>query len=232
MTKKQKKMLYRIIAALALVLVLKLLPPLPASVELLLYCIPYLVVGWDVLRKALLGIKNRQPFDECFLMAVATVGAFALGDYVEGCAVIIFYQIGELFQSVAVGKSRQSISSLMDIRPDYANVEDEDGRLEQVDPDDVEVGTVIVVQPGERVPIDGIIVEGTSALNTAALTGESLPREDVYKRQGIVPGIHIVAVGAVGRGEKVTGPGVVLVLLHGAVAVSYTHLDVYKRQAW
>ena len=118
MTKKQKKMLYRIIAALALVLVLKLLPPLPTSVELLLYCIPYLVVGWDVLRKALLGIKNRQPFDECFLMAVATVGAFALGDYVEGCAVIIFYQIGELFQGVAVGKSRRSISALMDIRPD------------------------------------------------------------------------------------------------------------------
>ena len=131
MTKKQKKMLYRIIAALALVLVLKLLPPLPASVELLLYCIPYLVVGWDVLRKALLGIKNRQPFDECFLMAVATVGAFALGDYVEGCAVIIFYQIGELFQGVAVGKSRRSISALMDIRPDYANIEGEDGKLEQ-----------------------------------------------------------------------------------------------------
>ena len=128
MTKKQKKMLYRIIAALALVLVLKLLPPLPVSVELLLYCIPYLVVGWDVLRKALLGIKNRQPFDECFLMAVATVGAFALGDYVEGCAVIIFYQIGELFQGVAVGKSRRSISALMDIRPDYANIEGEDGK--------------------------------------------------------------------------------------------------------
>ena len=177
MNKKQKKNLYRIIAALVLVLILKLLPQFPTPVELLLYCIPYLVVGWDVLRKALLGIRNRQPFDECFLMAVATVGAFALGDYVEGCAVIIFYQIGELFQSVAVGKSRQSISSLMDIRPDYANVEDEDGRLEQVDPDDVEVGTVIVVQPGERVPIDGIIVEGTSALNTAALTGESLPRD-------------------------------------------------------
>ena len=155
--------------------------------ELLLYCIPYLVVGWDVLRKALLGIKNRQPFDECFLMAVATVGAFALGDYVEGCAVIIFYQIGELFQSVAVGKSRQSISSLMDIRPDYANVEDEDGKLEQVDPDDVEVGTVIVVQPGERVPIDGIIVEGTSALNTAALTGESLPR-DVRSGDEVISG--------------------------------------------
>ena len=187
MNKKQKKNLYRIIAALVLVLILKLLPQFPTPVELLLYCIPYLVVRWDVLRKALLGIKNRQPFDECFLMAVATVGAFALGDYVEGCAVIIFYQIGELFQSVAVGKSRQSISSLMDIRPDYANVEDEDGRLEQVDPDDVEVGTVIVVQPGERVPIDGIIVKGTSALNTAALTGESLPR-DVRSGDEVISG--------------------------------------------
>ena len=187
MTKKQKKMLYRIIAALALVLVLKLLPPLPVSVELLLYCIPYLVVGWDVLRKALLGIKNRQPFDECFLMAVATVGAFALGDYVEGCAVIIFYQIGELFQGVAVGKSRRSISALMDIRPDYANIEGEDGKLEQVDPDEVEIGTIIVVQPGERVPIDGVIVEGASTLNTAALTGESLPR-DVTGGDEIVSG--------------------------------------------
>ena len=187
MTKKQKKMLYRIIAALALVLVLKLLPPLPTSVELLLYCIPYLVVGWDVLRKALLGIKNRQPFDECFLMAVATVGAFALGDYVEGCAVIIFYQIGELFQGVAVGKSRRSISALMDIRPDYANIEGEDGKLEQVDPDEVEIGTIIVVQPGERVPIDGVIVEGASTLNTAALTGESLPR-DVTGGDEIVSG--------------------------------------------
>ena len=163
MNKKQKKTLERILIAVALVIVLKLLPALPMPVELALYCIPYLVVGWDVLRKALKGIKNRQPFDECFLMAVATVGAFALGDYVEGCAVIIFYQIGELFQSVAVGKSRQSIASLMDIRPDYANIEDEDGKLEQVDPDDVEVGTVIV--------------EGSSALNTAALTGESLPRD-------------------------------------------------------
>ena len=187
MNKKQKKNLYRIIAALVLVLILKLLPQFRTPVELLLYCIPYLVVGWDVLRKGLLGIKNHQPFDECFLMAVATVGAFALGDYVEGCAVIIFYQIGELFQSVAVGKSRQSISSLMDIRPDYANVEDEDGKLEQVDPDDVEVGTVIVVQPGERVPIDGIIVEGTSALNTAALTGESLPR-DVRSGDEVISG--------------------------------------------
>ena len=191
MTKKQKKSLQQILIALALVILLKLLlrvlPALPTPVELLLYLIPYFVVGKDVLRKAIKGIKNRQPFDECFLMAVATVGAFALGDYVEGCAVILFYQIGELFQSVAVGKSRQSISSLMDIRPDYANVEDEDGKLEQVDPDDVEVDTVIVVQPGERVPIDGIIVEGTSALNTAALTGESLPR-DVRSGDEVISG--------------------------------------------
>lgn len=187
MTKKQKKALYQILIALAMVGVLGLLPELPMPVELALYCIPYLVVGWDVLRKALKGIKNRQPFDECFLMAVATVGAFALGDYVEGCAVIIFYQIGELFQSVAVGKSRQSISALMDIRPDYANVENEEGKLEQVDPDDVEVGTVILVQPGERVPIDGVIVEGASALNTAALTGENLPR-DVKTGDEIISG--------------------------------------------
>ena len=191
MTKKQKKSLQQILIALALVILLKLLlrvlPALPTPVELLLYLIPYFVVGKDVLRKAIKGVKNRQPFDECFLMAVATVGAFALGDYVEGCAVILFYQIGELFQSVAVGKSRQSISSLMGIRPDYANVEDEDGKLEQVDPDDVEVGTVIVVQPGERVPIDGVIVEGTSALNTAALTGESLPR-DVQTGDEVISG--------------------------------------------
>ena len=187
MTKKQKKVLYQIITSVVLIVILRLLPAFPTPVELVLYLIPYLVVGWDVLRKALLGIKNRQPFDECFLMAVATVGAFALGDYVEGCAVILFYQIGELFQSVAVGKSRQSISSLMDIRPDYANIEDEDGKLEQVDPDDVEVGTVIVVQPGERVPIDGVIVEGTSALNTAALTGESLPR-DVQSGDEVISG--------------------------------------------
>ena len=187
MNKKQKKTLRRILIALALVVLLKLLPALPAPVELALYCIPYLVVGWDVLRKAVKGVKNRQPFDECFLMAVATVGAFALGDYVEGCAVILFYQIGELFQSVAVGKSRQSISSLMDIRPDYANIEGEDGQLEQVDPDEVEIGTVIVVQPGERIPIDGVIVEGSSALNTAALTGESLPR-DVQAGDAVISG--------------------------------------------
>ena len=187
MNKKQKKMLKQIIAAVILVAILKLLPSFPTPVELVLYCIPYLVVGWDVLRKAIKGIKNRQPFDECFLMAVATVGAFALGDYVEGCAVIIFYQIGELFQSVAVGKSRQSISSLMDIRPDYANIEGEDGKLEQVDPDEIEIGTTIVVQPGERIPIDGIILEGTSALNTAALTGESLPR-DVKAGDDVISG--------------------------------------------
>ena len=187
MNKKQKKVLYQVIAAAILVLILKLLPEFPKPVELVLYLIPYLMVGWDVLRKALKGIKNRQPFDECFLMAVATVGAFALGDYVEGCAVILFYQIGELFQSVAVGKSRQNISALMDIRPDYANIEGADGKLEQVDPDEVEVGTLIVVQPGERVPIDGVIVEGTSALNTAALTGESLPR-DVRTGDAVISG--------------------------------------------
>ncbi|MGN0706847.1 MAG: heavy metal translocating P-type ATPase [Faecalibacterium sp.] len=178
MTKKQKRTLYRILAAAALMVLCALAADaLPAPLKLACYLVPYLVVGWDVLKKALKGIRNRQPFDECFLMAVATVGAFALGDYAEGCAVIIFYQIGELFQSVAVGKSRRSIAALMDIRPDYANIEGGDGQLEQVDPDEVAPGTVIVVQPGERVPIDGVVTEGTSALNTAALTGESLPRD-------------------------------------------------------
>ena len=182
MNPKQKKMLYRILIAAALLVLIQLLP-LTGLLELapvpmvLLYLIPYFVVGWDVLRKAALGVKNRQPFDECFLMAVATVGAFALGEFAEGCAVILFYQIGELFQSVAVGKSRRSIAALMDIRPDYANLEQPDGSFEQVDPDEVEVGSVIVIEPGERVPIDGVILEGASTLNTAALTGESLPRE-------------------------------------------------------
>ena len=182
MNPKQKKMLYRILIAAALLVLIQLLP-LTGLLELapvpmvLLYLIPYFVVGWDVLRKAALGVKNRQPFDECFLMAVATVGAFALGEFAEGCAVILFYQIGELFQSVAVGKSRRSIAALMDIRPDYANLEQPDGSFEQVDPDEVEVGSVIVVEPGERVPIDGVILEGASTLNTAALTGESLPRD-------------------------------------------------------
>ena len=182
MNPKQKKMLYRIIAAAVLILLIQaaaatgalLAAPVPAAV---LYLVPYLVVGWDVLVKAAKGVKNRQPFDECFLMAVATVGAFALGEFAEGCAVILFYQIGELFQSVAVGKSRRSIAALMDIRPDYANLEQEDGSFEQVDPDEVEVGSVIVIEPGERVPIDGVIIEGVSTLNTAALTGESLPRD-------------------------------------------------------
>ncbi len=191
MNKKQKKTLRQILISLVLLVILQLalalLPPLPALAELALYLIPYLVVGKDILRKAAKGIKNRQPFDECFLMAVATVGAFLLGEYLEGCAVILFYQIGELFQSVAVGKSRQSISALMDIRPDYANIESCDGQLEQVDPDEVEVGSIIVVQPGERVPIDGVVVEGTSALNTAALTGESLPR-DVVAGDEIISG--------------------------------------------
>ena len=175
MNPKQKKMLYRILAAAVLIVVFHFLP-LDGWLGLV-YLVPYLVAGWDVLRKAVKGIQNRQPFDECFLMAVATVGAFALGEYVEGCAVMVFYQVGELFQSVAVGKSRRSIAALMDIRPDYANLEKPDGSLEQVDPDEVEVGSVIVVQPGERVPIDGVVVEGSSTLNTAALTGESLPRE-------------------------------------------------------
>lgn len=175
MNKKQKKMLVRIIAAFLLLIILSLLP-VTGYLRFGLYLIPYLVIGYDILKKAFKGIRNRQVFDENFLMAVATVGAIALGDYQEGTAVMLFYQIGELFQSYAVGKSRRNISELMDIRPDYANVE-KDGVLEQVDPDEVEVGTLIVVQPGEKIPIDGVIVEGASTLNTSALTGESLPRE-------------------------------------------------------
>ena len=181
MTKKQKKMLIRIIAASLLLILLNILE-LPKPIAAVLYLSAYLVIGYDILRKAWKGILNGRPFDECFLMAVATLGAIGLavyeksGDYNEAVAVMLFYQIGEFFQSYAVGKSRRNITELMDIRPDYANIE-RDGHLEQVDPDEVEIGTVIVVQPGEKVPIDGVILEGSSTLNTSALTGESLPRE-------------------------------------------------------
>ena len=174
MNKKQKKMLTRIIIASALIVVLSLLP-IDGYLEFALYMIPYLVIGYDILKKAFKGIRNKQVFDENFLMAVATIGAILLRDYKEGTAVMLFYQIGELFQSYAVGKSRRNISELMDIRPDYANIE-KDGKLEKVDPDEVEIGSIIVVQPGEKVPIDGVIIEGTTTLNTSALTGESLPR--------------------------------------------------------
>lgn len=186
MTKKQKKVFYRILIAAIMMIVLHFVPA-RGYIRLALYLIPYVIIGYDILRKAALGIVHGEVFDENFLMAVATVGAMLLGVYNEACglegefsegvAVMLFYQIGELFQSVAVGKSRKNISALMDIRPDYANVQDENGNLEQVDPDDVEVGTLIVVKPGEKVPIDGIIEEGTSTLNTSALTGESIPRE-------------------------------------------------------
>ena len=180
MNKKQKKMLIRILAAAALMVGLSFLP-VEGGLRFLLYLIPYFIIGYDILRKAFKGIKNRQPFDESLLMSIATIGAIAIavcddGDYTEAIAVMLFYQIGEWFQSYPVGKSRRNISELMDIRPDYANIEI-NGKLEQVDPDEVEVGSVILVQPGEKVPIDGIILEGSSTLNTSALTGESLPRE-------------------------------------------------------
>ena len=181
MNRKQKKMLARILTAAAMLIALKLIP-VTGVLQLALYLVAYLVIGYDILKKAWRGILNRQVFDENFLMAVATVGAFALaivsrsGDYVEAIAVMLFYQIGELFQSYAVGKSRRNISALMDIRPDYANIE-RDGQLEKVDPDEVEIGSVIVVQPGEKVPLDGVILSGASSLNTSALTGESLPRD-------------------------------------------------------
>lgn len=175
MNKKQKKMLIRIIVAAILVVAFSLLP-IEGYVKFGLFMIPYLVIGYDILKKAGKGIMNRQVFDENFLMAVATMGAILLGDYKEGVSVMLFYQIGELFQSYAVGKSRRNISDLMDIRPDYANIE-KDGKLEQVDPDEVEIGSIIVVQPGEKVPIDGIVVEGSSTLNTSALTGESVPQD-------------------------------------------------------
>jgi len=178
MNKKQKKVLIRIIVAAVLMIALSVIPVVPSKgvIRFVLFMIPYLVIGYDILRKAFKGILNRQVFDENFLMAVATVGAILLGDYVEGTAVMLFYQIGELFQSYAVGKSRRNISELMDIRPDYANIEVY-GEITQVDPDEVEIGTVIVVQPGEKVPIDGVVEQGKASLNTSALTGESKPRE-------------------------------------------------------
>ena len=175
MNKKQKKVLIRIIAA-SVTMILFAFIPVEGWLEFVLFMIPYLIIGYDILLKAFKGIKNKQVFDENFLMAVATVGAIALGDYKEGVAVMLFYQIGELFQSYAVGRSRRNISELMDIRPDYANIE-RDGKLERVDPDEVGIGSVIVVQPGEKVPIDGVIIEGSTTLNTSALTGESVPRE-------------------------------------------------------
>ncbi len=186
MNKKQKKVLVRILTAAACMVLLELLP-VEGYVKFALYMVPYLTIGYDILKKAWKGICNRQVFDENFLMAVATVGAIALGEYQEGVAVMLFYQIGELFQSYAVGKSRKNISELMDIRPDYANVEGEHGELERVDPDDVPIGTVIVVQPGEKIPIDGVVVEGRTTLNTSALTGESVPR-DVAAGEDVVSG--------------------------------------------
>ena len=190
MTKKQKKMLIRILVAALLMVILAFLP-LQGMIRFLFYLIPYLVIGYDILRKAWKGILNKQVFDENFLMSVATIGAMIIGltqngDYVEAIAVMLFYQIGEFFQSYAVGKSRKNISELMDIRPDYANIETE-GKLEQVDPDEVEIGTMIYVNPGEKVPIDGIVIEGNSSLNTSALTGESLPR-DVKTGDEIISG--------------------------------------------
>ena len=196
MTKKQKKMLVRILVSAVLMIGFHFLP-FGGSLRFVLYMIPYLVIGYDILLKAFKGIRNRQPFDESLLMAIATLGAIAIavyseaadheaGDYVEAIAVMLFYQVGEWFQSYAVGKSRRNISDLMDIRPDYANIE-KDGKLEQIDPDEVETGSVIVVQPGEKVPIDGVVLEGTSTLNTSALTGESLPR-DVQEGDEIISG--------------------------------------------
>ena len=192
MNKKQKKVLIRIIVAATLIVVLSLMP-IEGYVKFGLFMIPYLVIGYDILKKAFKGILNKQVFDENFLMAVATIGAIALGDYKEGTAVMLFYQIGELFQSYAVGKSRKNISELMDIRPDYANIE-KDGKLEKVDPDEVEIGTVIVVQPGEKIPIDGIVTEGNSTLNTSALTGESLPRQTAVGEEVISGCINMTGV--------------------------------------
>lgn len=200
MSKKQKKNLIRIIVAAVMMIALCFIPEdFNRWGRFSLYLVPYLVVGYDVLKKAFFGIVHRQPFDEYLLMAIATLGAIALGlfktgDYVEAIAVMLFYQVGEWFQGYAVGKSRQNIAKLMDIRPDYANVETEDGQLSQVDPDDVEVGTIIVVQPGEKVPIDGVVVEGTSSLNTAALTGETLPRDVLVDDEIVSGSINLTGV--------------------------------------
>ena len=183
MNRKQKKLLIRIIIATAFFVPLYLISEgivktdIPKAVIFVLFLIPYLTVGYDIIKKAVLGIRNGQVFDEHFLMTVATIGAIVLGEYGEGVAVMLLYQVGELFQSYAVGKSRKNITDLMDIRPDYANLEQEDGSVEQVDPDEVETGSIIVVQPGEKVPIDGTIIDGKSAMNTSALTGESKPYE-------------------------------------------------------
>ena len=196
MTKKQKKVLYRIIISAVLLVILHFVP-VEGYARFLLYLIPYAVIGYDILRKAVLGVLHGEVFDENFLMAVATVGAMALGvyqvtkgepgEFAEGVAVLLFYQVGELFQSVAVGKSRRNISALMDIRPDYANVQDEDGNWVRTDPEDVEIGTIILVQPGEKIPIDGVVAEGNSSLNTAALTGESKPRT-VHEGDTVISG--------------------------------------------
>ena len=205
MSKKQKKMLTRILAAAVLLVVVKLLPEIRLPIHLplisspaaqngtmfslaswLLYLVPYLIIGWDVLARSLRNIANGQVFDENFLMALATVGAFGTGEYAEAVFVMLFYQVGELFQDYAVGKSRQSIAALMDIRPDTANLEGENGEIQEVDPEEVSVGSIVVIKPGQRVPLDGVVVEGTSALDTAALTGESVPRD-------VVPGDAVIS---------------------------------------
>ncbi len=216
MNKKQKKMLTRILIATVMLIALYFLP-VTGILQLALYLVVYLVIGYDILKKAGKGIANRRVFDENFLMAVATIGAFTLaiyqrsGDYTEGIAVMLFYQIGELFQSYAVGKSRKNISALMDIRPDYANIE-RDGKLEKVDPDEVAIGSTIIVQPGEKIPIDGIILEGTSTLNTSALTGESLPREAAPGDEIISGGINMTGVLKI-RTEKEFGESTVSKIL-------------------
>lgn len=191
MNKKQKKVLYRILLSLGFMIGIVIVTSyvsLDLYVEVILYLIPYVIIGYDILRKAIKGILKRQVFDENFLMAVATVGAMCLGEFREGVAVMLFYQIGELFQSVAVGKSRRNIAALMDIRPDYANMV-VDGQIQKVDPDEVEIGSEIIVNPGEKVPIDGIIVEGNTTFNTSALTGESVPR-DAHCGDEVISGFY------------------------------------------